>query len=87
VRRPRISDTDDAVKDRQFDAWRRMTDAQKVELVLQMNETVRQLAIAGVRQRYPHADAREQFLRLAQATLGDELARKAYPDLVTLDGK
>jgi hypothetical protein len=83
---PRLSDTDDAVMERQFEAWRRMTDGQKLELVLQMNRTVRQLAIAGIRQRYPDATPREQFLRLAQATLGDDLARKAYPDLATLDG-
>lgn len=82
---PRISDTDDAITERQFEGWRRMTDAQKLELALQMSETVRQLAIAGIRQRYPDATPREQFLRLARATLGDELARKAYPDLAALD--
>jgi hypothetical protein len=58
-----------------------------MQIVLQMNETVRQLAIAGVRQRYPHAGKREQFLRLAQVTLGDELARKAYPELAALESK
>ena len=80
---PRISDTDDAVTERQFEVWRRMTDGEK----LQMNEAVRQLAIAGIKQRYPDASPLEQFLRLAQTTLGDELARKAYPELATLDNK
>ena len=64
-----------------------MSDAQKLHVVLQMNETVRQLAIAGVRQRYPNAGPREQFLRLAQVSLGDELARKVYPELDALDSR
>lgn len=64
-----------------------MPAGEKLRLVLQMNATVRQLALAGIKQRYPGAGARERFLRLAQLTLGDELARKAYPDLDTLDGK
>lgn len=82
-----MSDTDDDVAERQVAAWRRLTAAEKLRLVLQMNATVRQLAVAGIKQRYPRAGPRERFLRLAQLTLGYELARKAYPDLDTLDGK
>jgi hypothetical protein len=37
-----------------------------------------------VRQRYPNADEREQFLRVALITLGPELARKAYPEIAAL---
>ena len=85
MRQPLAADTDAEVEERQFEAWRTMTPAQKVTLVLQMSATVRQLAAAGVVQRYPRASAREQFLRLAQVTLGDDLARKAYPELQTLD--
>jgi hypothetical protein len=78
-------DTDAAVEQRQIEAWRAMTPGQKLQLALQMSATVRELAMAGVRQRFPHASEREQFLRLAQLTLGDELARKAYPDLAAID--
>ncbi len=52
-----------------------MTPAEKVTLVMQMNAAVRDLAMAGGRERYANASPREQFLRLAQVTLGDELAR------------
>jgi hypothetical protein len=53
--------------------------------VVRTSAAVRQLAMAGVRQRYPAASSREQFLRLAQVTLGNELARKAYPEIEALD--
>lgn len=82
---PFAGDTAPDIEQRQVDAWRRMTPAQKLRLVTQMTATVRQLALAGVRQRYPAASAREQFLRLAQVTLGDELARRAYPEIEALD--
>ena len=82
---PLARDADSDIERRQVDAWRQMSPAQKLRLVSQLSATVRQLALAGVRQRYPAASAREQFLRLAQVTLGDELARKAYPDIDALD--
>jgi hypothetical protein len=43
------------------------------------------LALAGVRARYPDAPPREQFLRLAIVTLGPDLARRVYPEIRTLD--
>lgn len=82
---PLAHDTDAGIEQRQIAAWRQMSPEQKLRLVSQLSATVRQLALAGVRQRYPAASAREQFLRLAQITLGDELARKAYPDIDALD--
>jgi hypothetical protein len=82
---PLASDTSTVIEERQIEAWRRMTPGEKLQLALQMSDTVRQLAVAGIKQRHPGAPPREQFLRLAQLTLGDELARKVYPDLETLD--
>lgn len=82
---PLARDTDADIEVRQIEAWRRMTPAEKLTLVMQMNAAVRELAMAGVRERYPDASPREQFLRLAQVTLGDELARAAYPELNDLD--
>ena len=85
VNAPLVRDTDPDVERRQIEAWRRLTPGDKLTLVLRMNANVRQLALAGVRQRYPGASPREQFLRLAQVMLGDELARKAYPDIDALE--
>jgi hypothetical protein len=49
-----------------------------------LTNAVYELARAGIRQRYPDASPREQFLRLARITLGPELARNAYPDAARL---
>jgi hypothetical protein len=77
-------DTDEETARRQVEAWRAMTPAEKLSLVRAMNEAVRQLALAGVRQRHPDASPREQFLRLAIVMLGADLARKAYPEIDSL---
>ena len=50
-----------------------------------LTQATSELALAGLKQRYPDASPRELFLRLAMLTLGAELARKAYPDIVALD--
>jgi hypothetical protein len=84
-RTPLAADTSPDVEARQIEAWRQMSPAGKLSLALSMTATVRELAAAGVRQRYPNASPREQFLRLAVVTLGRDLARKAYPEIDTLD--
>lgn len=62
-----------------------MTAAQKAETVASLSRSVRDLALAGIRQRYPGVTPREQFLRLAILTLGLDLARRAYPEIVLSD--
>ena len=60
---------------RQAPPWR------KLEMVAQMNETVRALVLSGLHQRYPHASAVELRRRLADALLGSELAARVYGPL------
>jgi hypothetical protein len=62
-----------------------MSATQKADLITALNRAAREMALAGVRQRYPGASDREVFLRLAILTLGPELARQAYPDVDHLD--
>lgn len=57
---------------RKAPAWR------KLALVGQMNQTVRQLALEGLRQRHRHAAAQELERRLADLWLGPELAAQVY---------
>jgi hypothetical protein len=78
-------DTPRDIEQRQIEAWRRMPPSEKLSLVIRLSDTVRELALAGVRQRYPDASPREQFLRLAMVTLGDDLARKAYPEIEIME--
>jgi len=62
-----------------------MTDQEKGALITGLTQAAFEMAAAGVRARYPHANPREQFLRLAIVTLGRELARRAYPEIDHLD--
>lgn len=57
---------------RQMPPWR------KLEMVAQLNQTVRMLAMEGLRQRYPDAPPQELKRRLADLLLGPELAARAY---------
>ena len=68
-----------------IDRLRAMSPAQRLSLALSLSQSVRELALAGVRQRYPDAPAREQLLRLALTIHGRELATAAYPELAALD--
>lgn len=57
---------------RKAPAWR------KIEMVGQLNRTVRMLALSGLRQRYPRATPAGLRRRLAELTLGRELAERVY---------
>lgn len=50
----------------------------KLSLVGEMNQTVRTLALAGLRQRYPNDTLTQRQRRLADLLLGLELAKKVY---------
>jgi len=57
---------------RRSPAWRR------VQLAGQMFETMKSLAMSGLRQRYPQAAPEELRRRLADLLLGPALATRAY---------
>ncbi len=60
---------------RQAPPWR------KLHMVGQLNQTVRTLALSGLRQRHPQADPQELRRRLADLLLGPELAARVYGPL------
>jgi len=72
------SDTNPEAERIQIQIWRGMPAWRKLELVTQMNATVRGLALAGLQQRYPQASTAELARRLAGLWLGNELATRAY---------
>ena len=78
------ADTDKDVERVQIAGWRNMSPAQKAEIVSGLTSAVYEVAMAGVRARFPDATEREQFLRLAVQTLGADLATLAYPDAASL---
>jgi len=51
---------------------------QKLQQVVEMNAALRQLSLAGLKNRYPDASAEELQRRLAAVWLEPELVRRAY---------
>lgn len=81
---PLARDTPRDIEQRQVEAWRAMTPAAKADLIAGLSRAVRDMALAGVRHRFPDASPREHFLRLAILTLGRDLAGRAYPEIEQL---
>jgi hypothetical protein len=61
-----------------FKLWRETPAWRKWELMEDMNRTVRQLTLVGLRRRHPNASHEELQRRLADLLLGEELAAKVY---------
>jgi hypothetical protein len=55
--------------------------AEKVKIVCDLNETVRLLAMSGLRKRYPESSETALKRLYASLVLGDELAEKVYGPL------
>ena len=84
---PRISDTSPEAERVQIAGLYSMPLWHKFELVSELTMTVRQLAFAGLQERFPDATPEELQRRLAILCLGRELAERVYgpePDPPTL---
>jgi hypothetical protein len=79
---PLSGDTSPSVERLQVKAWRQMSPAQKAATVTGLTQASYEMALAGVRARFPDASRDEHFLRLALVTLGRELACRAYPEIL-----
>jgi len=64
---------------RQMPSWRKMT------LMAEMGQTVRTLALAGLRQRHPGDTPAQRRRRLADLLLGPDLAAIVYGPLLEED--
>jgi len=72
------SDTHPKVERMQIEFIRRMPMWKKLSIVDGLNETVKTLAITGIKQRNPNATAEQVRRMLVELMLGAELARKVY---------
>ena len=63
-----------------------MTADEKFALAVAASAAMRELAVAGLRARYPEAGARELFLRYAFLTIGSDATLRIYPDAQTFVG-
>ena len=74
-------DTDPEAERIQIEIFRNMPAWRKMQLVEDANQTARQLALAGLRQRHPKASPEELHRRLVGLFLGEELATEVYGPL------
>jgi hypothetical protein len=72
------SDTHPKAEQIQLEVIRRMPSWKKFAMVDDLNETVKVLAISGIKQRYPTATLEQIQRMLAELMLGAELAQKVY---------
>ncbi len=61
-----------------FKLWREAPAWRKLEMMEGLNRAARQLALIGLRQRFPDASPEELWRRLATIALGEELATRVY---------
>jgi hypothetical protein len=66
------------IENLQIEHLRRMPVRRKPALVAAMNQAVREMAVAGLRQRHPDDSPAQQRRRLADLLLGEELAARVY---------
>ena len=72
------SDTHPKIEKMQVEFIRCMPSWKKFSIVDGLNETVKTLAITGIKQRNPNATPEQIHRMLAELMLGAELARKVY---------
>lgn len=75
-----FSDTHPRMEALQIQFIRKMPAWKKLAIVDDLNETVRAMAISGIKQRSPAATSEAVHRMLAALMLGEELAQKVYDD-------
>ena len=69
----------------QIELLRQMPPWRKMALMAEMSQTVRTLAMAGLRQRHPDDTPALRRRRMADLLLGPELAARVYGPLLEKD--
>ena len=80
----RLTDTDAQAHRVHIDLMRRATGWRKLQLADQLHQSLRTLALAGLRARFPQESPEELRRRLADLLLGAELAERVYGPLAKL---
>jgi hypothetical protein len=73
-----FADTDEAAERKLIELTRQMPDEKKLRMVFSQVETGRQLAMAGLKNRYPLASPEELIKRYAALVLDRETVMKLY---------
>ncbi|GIV17338.1 MAG: hypothetical protein KatS3mg022_2773 [Armatimonadota bacterium] len=76
-----FEDTDPHVEEILVQMLRQAPPWRKMQMLAELNATVKVMLLSGLRQRYPNASEAELRRRLAGLLLGEELASKVYGEL------
>jgi len=76
-----FTDTHPKMEALQIELWRQASPTRKMQMLAQLNQAARLLALAGLRDQYPQASESELRRRLAGLLLGEELACKVYGEI------
>ncbi len=74
-------DTHPKMEALQIELWRTASPTRKMQMLAQLNQSARLLALAGLRSRYPQIGEADLRRRLAGLLLGEEIASKVYGEL------
>jgi hypothetical protein len=77
---PLSLDTSPDIERLQVEGWRRMSPAEKANIVRALTAATIEIAAAGVRHRHPAESPAQHRQRLAVILLGPDLARHVRPD-------
>ncbi len=72
------SDTHPDIEALQIQLLRQVPGWRKMEMLASLNAAAREVALAGLRRRYPNANEAEIHRSLADLLLGEELALKIF---------
>lgn len=78
VQRMSLADTSPHADARYHELLRRMKPEQRLEAAMRLSAAVRELAIASIRNKHPHADAQELRVRLTVRLYGRACAKKLF---------
>ena len=73
-----MQDTSPAAKARYYDLLRAMPGERRMQAMLRLNRAVRELALAGIRERYPAASDAELRVRLTVRLYGRDVAQRLF---------
>ena len=79
------SDTDPKIERMLIEKLRQMPGWRKMELVEDLNRTVRLVALSGLRRRHPAATETEIRRRFAELLVGKEICDRAYGPMAEAD--
>jgi hypothetical protein len=84
--KPMALDTPPEIEQMLIEGYRKMSAAQKLQIMQDLNRTAQLLALGDIKRRHPNASKRELQLRLASRWIEPELMKEAFGWDVEVEG-